>query len=683
MRTTMNTTLRATALLALLSLVACGEDAVDGGPIGIDEDTSTIDDTVDNDVVDNDSPESDAVVDVVEDTADADTSIDVEDDVEGDTIDADVEIRCTSDEQCDDGITCTNDRCDTEAGLCTWAVAPQQCLVRGQCFRNGTVDPADPCMACAPGTSALAFTPREEGASCNDADACTVGELCTAGECVGESLTCNDGNDCTADLCDVELGCVAEPISDGISCDDASLCTDDDVCFAGECVGDTVTCDDDDPCTDDTCAAETGCAAIEHSRSCNDFDACTVADACTDGECGGRAANCDDGNACTIDLCDEYAGCQHLPTLNPCCQGSVSICDDGDPCTTDLCDPATAGCAYEANTASCDDGNACTEFDTCSDGLCDGEALDCGDGNDCTDDFCRPSTGCEYSDRNSGACEDGIDCTLNDACVEGECVAGVSECVCEPTFGLDAIKLTSVAIGPDGLTGSGLDIDGNPGTCSPRANCENGIDNTLYVAASFANDALASSMADGSLILTIDLDNIAFNPFTASVFTADLAPSNPECDTQVATCDYLIGASTLDPATCAPLISLPATRVGNRIFAGGADTIFTLEVPLGGGVLALTLFKVQLQGNVVLDAGRVVSFDGILGGAVRKVDLLAAIDALPADALPPPLTPSAVRNLINTAVTNDIDTDGDGILDAASIGLPVAGIRGNLVGVAP
>ena len=70
---------------------------------------------------------------------------------------------------------------------------------------------------------------------------------------------------------------------------------------------------------------------------------------------------------------------------------------------------------------------------------------------------------------------------------------------------------------------------------------------------------------------------------------------------------------------------------------------------------------------------------GLLGGAVKKENLKSAIDALPADALP--LPPSQVAPLIDTLIQNDIDTDGDGVADAASIGIALTAIATNLVGL--
>jgi FOG: WD40-like repeat len=164
-------------------------------------------------------------------------------------------------------------------------------------------------------------------------------------------------------------------------------------------------------------------------------------DACAGGTCiPGDPVDCDDGNACTEDGCDASSGCTHgALTGVPCDDGSVCTegdlcldgqclagapidCGDGNPCTIDACDP-TLGCTHEASTDPCDDGDACTTGDVCSDGACVGEPIDCDDGNGCTEDTCNPFVGCKHDKAPSGTpCDDGDPCTAADACQAGVCV---------------------------------------------------------------------------------------------------------------------------------------------------------------------------------------------------------------------------------------------------------------------
>jgi uncharacterized protein DUF11/slime mold repeat-containing protein len=121
-------------------------------------------------------------------------------------------------------------------------------------------------------------------------------------------------------------------------------------------------------------------------------------------------------------------------------------CDDGNDCTEDSCDPAV-GCQH-ANAADgipCSDGNACTSDDTCSAGECvGGAAPSCDDGNLCTDDACDPGRGCTHTN-NSNPCDDANACTTNDTCSGGTCVGGApldcsdgnvcTDDSCDPTSG--------------------------------------------------------------------------------------------------------------------------------------------------------------------------------------------------------------------------------------------------------
>jgi len=92
------------------------------------------------------------------------------------------------------------------------------------------------------------------------------------------------------------------------------------------------------------------------------------------------------------------------------------ICGDGNDCTLDQCQGAEGCTSTPLSDIECTDGDLCTTSDSCADGTCVGVPVDCGDGNDCTEDFCDPSAGCGHDDVPDGAeCEDG------DVCKDGEC----------------------------------------------------------------------------------------------------------------------------------------------------------------------------------------------------------------------------------------------------------------------
>lgn len=193
---------------------------------------------------------------------------------------------------CDDGDICTVDSCTVDHGCRHEHIA-------GCC--NGDVD-------------------------CNDASVCTGAETCVDHACLaGTALACDDGNSCTDDLCDAVSGC--QHTSRTGPCDDHNACTVGDTCSASICIGTPLVCADDDGCTTDACNPASGCTftpvpeCCHTTGDCGDDDACTV-DACgSDGHCQhdtipgccNTDADCDDGEECTTDTCLGRLGCLHRP----------------------------------------------------------------------------------------------------------------------------------------------------------------------------------------------------------------------------------------------------------------------------------------------------------------------------------------------------------------------------------
>lgn len=82
-------------------------------------------------------------------------------------------------------------------------------------------------------------------------------------------------------------------------------------------------------------------------------------------------------------------------------------CDDGNTVGGDCCGPT---CRIE--TGSCDDGNACTLDDTCVGGTCvGGPPRLCDDGAACTRDACDPTLGCVSTPDDARCADDGDLCT--------------------------------------------------------------------------------------------------------------------------------------------------------------------------------------------------------------------------------------------------------------------------------
>ncbi len=139
---------------------------------------------------------------------------------------------------------------------------------------------------------------------------------------------------------------------------------------------------------------------------------------------GTITVTCTTNAACAdADLCNGTETCQN----GTCVSGTALNCDDGNVCTDDSCD-AIAGCQnVNDDTNTCDDGEPCTSDDVCSAGTCAGTPgpdccqidSDCDDGNVCTDDQC--GGGVCTAVANAAACDDGNTCTDGDVCSQEVC----------------------------------------------------------------------------------------------------------------------------------------------------------------------------------------------------------------------------------------------------------------------
>lgn len=115
------------------------------------------------------------------------------------------------------------DRCNGTL-VCDLAAWPRACVVDPDTVVTCPDLDDDPCLgpACDPATGACApGFPANDGGSCDDLDACTLGETCLDGACGGgAAVPCDDGLDCTDDACEPDTGCVFVP--NGLPCDPVS-----------------------------------------------------------------------------------------------------------------------------------------------------------------------------------------------------------------------------------------------------------------------------------------------------------------------------------------------------------------------------------------------------------------------------------------------------------------------------
>jgi cysteine-rich repeat protein len=119
-------------------------------------------------------------------------------------------------EQCDDHNNADGDCC---SATCTFEAPGAPCAADdNQCT-------ADQCN----GSGVCVHPTKGNGASCDDGNACTTGEQCVSGACVGGSpLVCNDNDPCTNDTCDTSLGCLFEVGTESPQCNSCADGIDND-----------------------------------------------------------------------------------------------------------------------------------------------------------------------------------------------------------------------------------------------------------------------------------------------------------------------------------------------------------------------------------------------------------------------------------------------------------------------
>jgi hypothetical protein len=274
-----------------------------------------------------------------------------------------------------------------------------------------------------------------------------------AGTCTEAS--CDDQNPCTTDTC-TESGCKHAPLT-GDSCDDGNACTQLDLCEDGLCVGSSpVTCPAPGVCEDQgECDPETGQCSTPLSTpgtTCDDGDLGTYDDNCSaEGTCGGlevvcpestpcvtytpngsgtctatlhNGATCDDGNACTqVDTCDEGL-CQGAEPVTCAAPG---VCEDPG-----VCDPGTGLCSKPLSPVgtACDDSSLLTYDDRCNAlGTCAGLDIVCPQSSQCATYLPNGTSTCAATLLDAVPCSDSNACTQVDTCRQGVCT-GESPVTC-------------------------------------------------------------------------------------------------------------------------------------------------------------------------------------------------------------------------------------------------------------
>ena len=347
---------------------------------------------------------------------------------------------------------------------------------------------------------------------------------------------------------------------------------------------------------------------------------------------------------------------------------------NGDAADVEVVQPPP--CEQQCDGAQCGDDGCGKVCGTCPDGWeCDGGICACVpdcEGRECGKDGC------------GGACG---------TCVALELCTQIFTCLTKDdatpwTGGVLKINLLEVSNG--GLPGYALDLDGDPWTCAPPGNCQDGIDNALggilgqvdqYLD---LNAELNTVLASGEEVLLAEFVNFndAGVPFQMNMFRGHPVEPVEVCDWQAETCTY-----TVDPGWYTvegePIWSFPNAVVHNgKLLAGGPS--FQLDLPvtmlfnMSEFEAWLTGYMAQVEADAVVVDGNLVGLqDAVFGAAFKKADINEFIDDA-AEGIDLPISPDLIPGW--GWLMPDVDTDGDWELDALSFGLRHEAIAGIVSG---
>jgi hypothetical protein len=239
------------------------------------------------------------------------------------------------------------------------------------------------------------------------------------------------------------------------------------------------------------------------------------------------------------------------------------------------------------------------------------------------------------------------------------------------------------------------DVDSDPTTTFPGegdvtdqstfAPCTAGLNNALIalqdLGAGFGLDIrqqMLDNTANGSINASVELVDNGDGNWTLNFYQAEVAGDNvyDEENGTWSSCDITDAASSpcdfeIDPVSfneaCEPLVSMDASLADGVVTAGGPDEVFTLALPVEGvGTIELAISSVNVTANLDMVDGQVSGISGgLLTGILPKDGILALVNnLLPPDVgIPPELIISLLEGIF------DIDSDGDGLNDALSVGL--------------
>jgi hypothetical protein len=259
-------------------------------------------------------------------------------------------------------------------GMDCSTIKTEQCTI-AVCNTGQELGPINTCVV----------IPAPKGTSCDDGKFCTVNDTCDNGECVGG--TPNDcgtkHSPCEAVICYEDMkSCDVTPVDDGSACEPTDLCQTNGVCHLGQCLGQPKDCSFSplNECNKVTCEPSTGkCVGTpdptkDENPCVLSGPLCSVNKTCQSGQCqGGTPKDCSALNVgCQVGVCQDDTGqCHATPApVGTSCSDGIAECHVGTCDVKGVCTPSAG-----LDGVACNDHNACTKSDTCSNGTCSGSAV--------------------------------------------------------------------------------------------------------------------------------------------------------------------------------------------------------------------------------------------------------------------------------------------------------------------
>jgi len=231
----------------------------------------------------------------------------------------------------------------------------------------------------------------------------------------------------------------------------------------------------------------------------------------------------------------------------------------------------------------------------------------------------------------------------------------------------------------------GCDLDGD-------GKVNNALAGALAAFLGQANGALDKGIKDGSIAIQLESTNFKSDggEFAVNLLVGDLDKSNATCDITSggAKCKYTVSDKSYDPkvtaATCPALINFPNCKIkSGKLSGGGKNQLFLFTLPIPNLSLTLKISQATIEGEVVAAAGWDKTSKGLICGVLGKQDIVDAVNAIPDEQIAKfgIGDKKTIIDLVTGLLKPDIDVDGDGVAESASVALQWESTTAEILGM--